>query len=129
VLLATDDLGTARAVAREVRASSGGLPAVQARAFLVGGRAQVSLNLLDVDVTPPLVAVETIAREAERLGTTIASSEVVGLLPERAVPAAGSAALHLAGSLADLMLEPRLRRIAAGARAEATRRGTAWLSP
>lgn len=115
VLLATGDVRVAQAVARAVRTSSGGLPAVQARGFLVQGGAQVSLNLLDVDVTPPLAVVEAIAREAARHGTEIVGSELVGLVPERAIIAAGAAALRLPRSVADKLLEPRLRALSGGA--------------
>ena len=53
VWLASADLDTARAIAREVRASSGGLPAVQALGLPLAsrGRVQVSMNLLDQRVT------------------------------------------------------------------------------
>lgn len=109
VLLATDDVATARALAREIRTSSGGLPAVQARGFLVSGHAQVSLNLLDVDVTPPLVAVEAISAGAARRGTSIRSSELVGMMPERCLPPDGAGALHLPEPVQ--LLEPRVRQL------------------
>ncbi|HXF95397.1 MAG TPA: glutamate formimidoyltransferase, partial [Gemmatimonadales bacterium] len=51
IYLDTPDVGIAKDIAKKIRTSSGGLPAVQASGFEVGGRAQVSMNLLDVDVT------------------------------------------------------------------------------
>jgi len=111
VLLATRDLRVAQAVARAVRTSSGGLRAVQARGFLVREGAQVSLNLLDVDVTPPLAVVEAIVRESARHGTEVVSSEIVGLAPERAILPAGAAALRLPEAVADKLLERRLRAL------------------
>src|SRR5581483_9940966 len=78
-----------------IRPSSGGLPAVQAAGFLVGGKAQVSMNLLDIDVTPPLAVFAAVAAEARARGADIERSEVAGLIPERAVIGAGAAALKL----------------------------------
>ena len=113
VLLATTDVRVAQRVARAVRTSGGGLPSVQARGFLVRGRAQVSLNLLDVDVTPPRAAVDAIAREAARHGTEIVSSEIVGLAPERALAGVSAATLHLQEPATERLLEPRLRALGA----------------
>ena len=59
--------------------------AVSGGAFKVGGLAQVSTNLLDVDATPPIRAFRAIAAEAERVGVRVAKSEIVGLCPERAL--------------------------------------------
>src|SRR5919198_1229568 len=55
VTLATPDLAVARAIARSIRESSGGLPAVQARGFPTAEPdvVQVSMNLLDYRRTPP----------------------------------------------------------------------------
>src|SRR5205807_95733 len=53
IYLDTADVGVAKEIAKRIRTSSGGLPAVQASGFEVGGQAQVSMNLLDIDTTPP----------------------------------------------------------------------------
>jgi len=53
IYLEATDVGLAKAIAKRIRTSSGGLPAVQASGFLVDGQAQVSMNLLDIDVTSP----------------------------------------------------------------------------
>src|SRR5438132_6548985 len=53
IYLDTGDVRVAKDIAQQIRTSSGGLPAVQASGFEVGGKAQVSMNLLDIDVTPP----------------------------------------------------------------------------
>src|SRR5437764_7009503 len=50
------DVAGAKEIAKRIRTSSGGLPAVQASGFDVGGRAQVAMNLLDIDTTPPAAA-------------------------------------------------------------------------
>jgi len=109
VYLATPDIGIAKAVARAIRSSSGGLPGVRALAFHVGGLAQVSTNLLDVDQTPPLRAYQAIAAEASRLGAKTERSEVVGLCPERALSALGANEMRLQDSWEAHLLEPKVR--------------------
>ncbi len=83
VSLATGDLGIARAIARSIRESSGGLPAVQARGFATGdpGVVQVSMNLLDTRVTPLHEAFERVVQEARTRGVEVLASELVGLAP------------------------------------------------
>ena len=46
------NLAVAKEVAKAVRASGGGLPAVKALGLEVDGQAQVSMNLVDTDTTP-----------------------------------------------------------------------------
>src|SRR5439155_1415745 len=53
IYLDTSDVAAAKEIAKRIRTSSGGLPAVQASGFAVNGQAQVSMNLLDIDTTPP----------------------------------------------------------------------------
>ncbi len=83
VTLATDRLEVADAIARAIRASSGGLPAVQARAFptALPEVVQVSVNLLDTDVTPLHAVFARILAEAERWQVELIASELVGMLP------------------------------------------------
>jgi glutamate formiminotransferase/glutamate formiminotransferase/formiminotetrahydrofolate cyclodeaminase len=77
---------SARAVARQVRESSGGLPGVQALGLeLPSGVVQVSTNLVDVEATPLHVMVEQIVAAAETRGAKIGGGELVGLLPARCV--------------------------------------------
>jgi glutamate formiminotransferase len=86
VWLASDDLQAARAVARAVRASAGGLPAVQALGLPLAsrGRVQVSMNLLDYRVTPIPVAFDRVRQEAGRHGVAVERAELVGLAPRAA---------------------------------------------
>lgn len=86
VVLETPDIAMARDIARSIRTSGGGLPAVQARGFAAGGRAQVSTNLMDVDVTPPATVFHAVQTAARARGVEIAGAELVGLIPERALP-------------------------------------------
>jgi glutamate formiminotransferase len=86
IWLAADDLAAARAVARAVRASSGGLPAVQALGLPLArrGRAQISMNLLDYRITPIPAVFDRVTEECARIGATIDRAELVGLAPRAA---------------------------------------------
>ncbi len=108
VYLNTDDVTVAKAIARAVRHSSGGLRYVKALGLLVGGRAQVSMNLTNSRETPLARVVELIRREAERYGTAIHHTEVVGLLPQDALLDAAIWYLQLDGLERDQILEARL---------------------
>jgi glutamate formiminotransferase len=79
--LDTDDVNVARAVAGRVRESGGGLRAVRALGFAVGGKAQVSMNLVDLEQTPIPVALEAVRSSAAELGVSVESTELVGLAP------------------------------------------------
>jgi len=83
--LDTDDVEVARAVAGEVRERDGGLPGVKALGLEVGGRAQVSMNLTDLERTSIPTALEAVRRSAERRGAEVESTELVGLVPLAAV--------------------------------------------
>jgi glutamate formiminotransferase len=83
--LDTDDVEVARAVAGEVRERDGGLPGVKALGLEVGGRAQVSMNLTDLERTSIPTALEAVRRSAERRGAEVESTELVGLVPLVAV--------------------------------------------
>jgi glutamate formiminotransferase len=80
--LQTEDLKVARAIARTIRESSGGLPSVQAMGVTAAsGLAQVSINLLDTSRTSMARVFDAVRAGAERFGVTIAESEIVGLVP------------------------------------------------
>lgn len=108
IYLDTSDVQVAKDIAKLVRTSSGGLPAVQASGFDVQGKAQVSMNLLDIDVTPPAAAFAAVAAEAQRRGVGILRSEVVGLIPERGILGAGASYLKLPDAGGHL-LEAKIR--------------------
>jgi glutamate formiminotransferase len=110
VNLETDDVDVARAIAAAVRESSGGLPGVQALglALVRTGRAQVSMNLLDVDASPLHDVVARVREEARLRGVEIAGGELVGLLPGSVVAAAAAPALALDRLAPDRLLELRL---------------------
>jgi glutamate formiminotransferase / 5-formyltetrahydrofolate cyclo-ligase len=83
--LDTNDVEVARAIAGEIRERDGGLPGVKALGLRVGGRAQVSMNLTDLERTPIPAALEAVRRSAERRGALVESTELVGLVPLTAV--------------------------------------------
>ncbi len=111
VFLDTDDADVARDIARGIRTSAGGLPDVQAKGFMVGGRAQVSMNLLDPITTTPLVVLGAVQQASQRLGIAVSHSEFVGLVPEAAVDGVAGEKLVLRGSLAEHLLEPKVRAV------------------
>ena len=78
------DLHAARAVARELRASGGGLPGVKAMGVLVDGRAQVSMNLTDFRRTPVSQVYGAVRQLAAKAGVATAEGELIGLIPESA---------------------------------------------
>src|SRR6266702_7580202 len=108
VYLDTTDVALAKQIAKQIRTSGGGLPAVQANGFEVGGQAQVSMNLLDIDTTSPVTAFAAIEAEARRRGVGVARSEIVGLIPERGILGAGSACLKCPDAM-DHVLEAKIR--------------------
>ena len=112
VELATDRIEIARRVASLVRERTGGLPAVKALGLplVERGTVQVSMNLTDYRVTPPLAAFTAVEREAARLGVAVVRSELVGLLPQAALIGTSASALRLDGFRDDQILEVRLAR-------------------
>lgn len=87
VVLRSDDLAIARQIARTIRARNGGLPFLKALGFrlLTRNCVQVSMNLVNYEVTGMDAAYEAIKREAESLGVEIDSTEIVGLVPRAAL--------------------------------------------
>jgi len=78
------DVSTVRAIAREIRAASGGLKGVKALGLLAHGRAQLSMNITDFEVTPISHVYKAVANLAQRHKVDLAEGEVIGLLPEAA---------------------------------------------
>jgi len=114
VWLASDDLAAARAIAREVRASGGGLPAVQALGLPLAsrGRVQVSMNLLDHRVTSIPAAYDRVAQAAARRGIAIERAELVGLAPRAAFAGRAPASVGLPEFTSAQELDVHLARAA-----------------
>ena len=81
--LDSDDVEFAKRIARRIRESGGGLPKVQANGFFIDElqKAQVSMNLLDFQVTPLWRVWEVVRSEAAADGIELLESELIGLAP------------------------------------------------
>ena len=87
VILRSTDIAIARQIARAIRARNGGLPFVKALGFRLHSRelVQVSMNLINYEVTGMTAAYEVVQRQADFLGVEIDSAEIVGLVPRNAL--------------------------------------------
>ncbi|MBW7882427.1 MAG: glutamate formimidoyltransferase [Caldilineaceae bacterium] len=110
VYLATADVQLAKEIARQIRESSGGLPAVRALGLLVDGQAQVSMNLVDTGTTPLHVVYDEIGRLAVAAGVSIDRSELIGLVPQDVVYNAAAHYLRLPELGPDRTVEEAIRR-------------------
>lgn len=108
VYLNTADVAIAKDIAKAVRHSSGGLRYVKAAGFLVDGRAQVSMNLTNYRKTPVFRVVELVRREAARHGKLIEESELIGLIPQKALLDSAAWYLQLNDFDPDQVLEIRM---------------------
>ena len=78
------DVAMVRAIAREIRAASGGLKGVKAMGLLAHGRAQLSMNITDFEATPISQVYSAVSRLALRHKAALVEGEVIGLVPEAA---------------------------------------------
>ncbi|MFL6442343.1 MAG: glutamate formimidoyltransferase [Candidatus Sulfotelmatobacter sp.] len=114
VFLNTPDVEIAKKIAKAVRFSSGGMRFVKGAGFLVRGLAQVSMNLTDFEQTPIHRAFEMVKREAARYGVMPISSEIVGLIPKKALEQAAEWFLQVENFDSSLILENRLAAVMGG---------------
>jgi len=114
VFLNTPDVDIAKKIAKAVRFSSGGLRFVKGAGFLVRGLAQVSMNLTDFEQTPIHRVFEYVKREAARYGVIPVSSEIVGLIPKKALEQAAEWFLQVENFDSSLILENRLTAVTGG---------------
>ncbi len=87
VILRSSEIDIARQIARKIRARTGGLPFLKALGFRLHSRGmvQVSMNLVNYEVTGMSAAYDAVQREADLLGVEIESAEIVGLIPRNAL--------------------------------------------
>ncbi|HJS22733.1 MAG TPA: glutamate formimidoyltransferase [Pyrinomonadaceae bacterium] len=87
VILRSNDIAIARQIARTIRARNGGLPFVKALGFRLHSRelVQVSMNLINYEVTGMTAAYDAVRVQADLLGVEIDSAEIVGLVPRNAL--------------------------------------------
>src|SRR5215470_3872385 len=114
VFLSTPDVDIAKKIAKAVRFSTGGLRFVKAAGFLVRGQAQVSMNLTDFEQTPIHRVFEMVRSEAARYGVIPSSSEIVGLIPKKALEQAAEWFLQVEHFDSSLILENRLVSVMGG---------------
>jgi glutamate formiminotransferase len=108
--LNTSDVEIARRIARAIRHSSGGFRYVKAMGLLLESRnvAQVSMNLTDFEQTPVHRVFAAVAAEAARYGATITGSELIGLIPQKALEMSADFFLRFENFQPSLVLERRL---------------------
>jgi len=114
VFLNTANVDIAKKIAKAIRFSSGGMRFVKGAGFLVRGIAQVSMNLTDFEQTPVHRVFEMVKREAARYGVMPISSEIVGLIPKKALEEAAEWFLQVENFDSSLILENRLAAVMGG---------------
>jgi glutamate formiminotransferase len=110
VNLATGDLKLAKAIAKTIRQSGGGLPTLKALGLPLsgGGTVQVSMNLTNYKVTSILTAFNAVRENAAKAGVEIVESEIVGLVPREAMKGVEPAAIRLTRFSDEQIVESRL---------------------
>jgi glutamate formiminotransferase len=106
--LNTADVEIAQAIALAIRESGGGLPKLKALGLLVGGRAQVSMNVIDYRQTGLFAITERLHAEARKHGAAVVETELVGLIPQAALLDYALASLQLPPETRSRILEHRL---------------------
>ncbi|MFH1284562.1 MAG: glutamate formimidoyltransferase [Candidatus Peregrinibacteria bacterium] len=95
--LKTKDILVTKEIAKRVRENSGGLKTVKALGIRLKskGITQVSMNLTDYKITPPLKVYKTVEKLSEKFGVKIIESEIIGLVPHSALPKTPKKTLRL----------------------------------
>jgi glutamate formiminotransferase/formiminotetrahydrofolate cyclodeaminase len=109
---AASNLPFAKTIAKSARESSGGFPYVKALGLDVDGQAQVSMNLVDTTQTPMHTVFDFVKEQAAAQGVAVTWSEIVGLVPERALFDAAAHHLQLSKFTLEQVLERRVREAA-----------------
>ncbi len=111
--LRSADVAVARQIARAIRARHGGLPFVKALGFELKTRGvvQVSMNLVNYEVTGMEAAYSAVKKEADAFSVEIVSTEIVGLVPEKALDTSAEYFSKLESFEGDKVLERRIRNI------------------
>src|ERR1700684_2001364 len=120
VNLNTSDVGIANKIAKAIRFSSGGLRHVKSMGVELKARnlAQVSINLTDFERTPMHRVYEMVKREAARYGAIPVGSEIVGLIPKKAIEMAADYFLQVENFSPEQIFENKLEGALTGAPAE-----------
>src|SRR5579872_7237263 len=120
VNLSTSDVGIANKIAKAIRFSSGGLRYVKSMGVDLKARnlAQVSINLTDFEQTPMHRVYEMVKREAARYGAVPVGSEIVGLIPKKAIEMAADYFLQVESFSPEQIFENKLEGALTGAPAD-----------
>jgi glutamate formiminotransferase/formiminotetrahydrofolate cyclodeaminase len=115
--LNTSDIEIAKKIGKNIRFSNGGLRYVKAMGVDLRARnlAQVSINMTDFEQTPLHRVFEMVKREAERYGVSIVGSEIVGLIPKRAIEITADFYLQLENFSPAQVFENRVEASLSGA--------------
>jgi len=113
--LRTARLDIAQAIAKRIRASGGGLPGIKALGLPLVSRdlVQVSVNITDFEQTPVHVVYSEVARLAAEQGIQIENSELIGLMPRRAMEMAAAGLLKLSAFDSQRIIENRVETLRA----------------
>src|SRR6266852_2998026 len=116
VNLNTSDISIANKIAKAIRFSSGGLRYVKSMGVELKARnlAQVSINLTDFEQTPMHRVYEMVKREAARYGVIPVGSEIVGLIPKKAIEMAADYFLQVENFSPTQVFENRLQAALTG---------------
>jgi glutamate formiminotransferase/formiminotetrahydrofolate cyclodeaminase len=108
--LNTKDLNIAKNIAKAIRFKDGGLRYVKALGFEIKEKdcVQVSINMTNYLQTPLYRVFEMVKREAERYGVMVKESEIVGLVPLKALIDTAVYYLQLDSFKENQILEMRL---------------------
>ena len=125
VNLNTSDVGIANKIAKAIRFSSGGLRHVKSMGVELKARnlAQVSINLTDFEQTPMHRVYEMVKREAARYGVVPVGSEIVGLIPKKAIEMAADYFLQVENFSPEQVFENRLQAALTGERLDTAAKG------
>ena len=120
VNLNTSDVGIANKIAKAIRFSSGGLRYVKSMGVELKARnlAQVSINLTDFEQTPMHRVYEMVKREAARYGAIPVGSEIVGLIPKKAIEMAADYFLQVENFSPEQIFENKLEAALTGGSAD-----------
>lgn len=110
VFVAGLSLASVRRIATSIREANGGFPGARALALVLpgSGRTQISMNLEDVELTPPMTVFARIEELVNEAGGVIEETEIIGMLPDQLVWGAAADRLRLAPGTARRMLAPNL---------------------
>lgn len=109
-----ENLPVAKKIAKAVRGSSGGFKHVKGLGLEVDGQAQVSMNLVDTTQTPMHRVFDFVKMEARAQGVNVTWSEIVGLVPEKALFEAAASHMQLSQFSDAQVLEKKVRAVASG---------------